>query len=69
MFEGISRQCIVSLHRFSVSVSQMECRKVGTGVRVRIDRGSGWRGLEGRGGWDLSLDRAHKKANKREREV
>lgn len=47
----------------------MNCWKVGTGVRVRVDRISGLRGEEGREGWHLGLGRAHKKANQREGEV
>lgn len=47
----------------------MKCWNVRAGVRVRVDRVSGWRREEGIGGWHLSSDQVHKKANRREKKV
>lgn len=59
----------MTVHRFGMSASRMKCWNVRAGVRVRVDRVSGWRREEGIGGWHLSSDRVHKKANQREKEV
>jgi hypothetical protein len=57
------------VHRFSVLVSQMKGWKVGTGVRVRVNRVSGWRREVGIGRRHLSSDRVHMKANQGEKAV